>query len=109
VSGHTPGELGQLFQREGRTPQCLEDVVRHGRNEGQFADPKAHLDLLEKESRSGRKSDGATWGAWLLSLGAGMVRSVGSAVLGTAHSPTAPFVVTSQVEKVRSLYNLSFY
>jgi hypothetical protein len=88
------GELGNLFRRDGRTPQCLEEVVQQGRSAGLFAEPAAYL------SGSGTRSDGATWGAWLLGLGVGMVRSLGSAVLGPVQSPTAEFVVTSQVEKV---------
>jgi hypothetical protein len=91
------GELGNLFRRDGRTPQCLEEVVQEGRSAGLFAEPAAYL------SGSGTRSDGATWGAWLLGLGAGMVRSLGSAVLGPAQSPAAEFVVTSQVEKVRNI------
>ncbi len=71
--------------------------MQQGRSAGHFAEPAAYL------SGSGTRSDGATWGAWLLGLGAGMVRSLGSAVLGPTQSPTAEFVVTSQVEKVRSI------
>jgi hypothetical protein len=88
------GELGNLFRRDGRTPQCLEEVVQEGRCAGLFAEPAAYL------SDSGTRSDAATWGAWLFGLGAGMIRSLGSAVLGTVQSPVAEFVVTSQVEKV---------
>ncbi len=71
--------------------------MQEGRSAGLFAEPAAYL------SGSGTRSDGATWGAWLFGLGAGMVRSLGSAVLGPAQSPTAEFVVTSQVVKVRIL------
>ncbi len=95
----TLAELGHLFQRQGRTPQCLEEVVRQGRLSGQFAIPSAHLEQLAAAAGGGANSSKA-WGAWLRSLGAEVVRTVSSTVMGPGDTTTEEFVIVSQVEKV---------
>jgi len=84
--------LEQSFQRSGRAPHCLQEVLTECVRTGQVVDQGRFLSSIAPRD---------TWGVWAKSLGWGAVQSLGDRVVG--HNPTTlvlPQVAEKLMEKM---------
>eukprot|EP00088_Acartia_fossae_P023338 TRINITY_DN2437_c0_g1_i7.p1 TRINITY_DN2437_c0_g1~~TRINITY_DN2437_c0_g1_i7.p1 ORF type:complete len:421 (-),score=76.46 TRINITY_DN2437_c0_g1_i7:71-1333(-) len=83
--------LKKIFTRNGKSPHCLEDVLQEGVKSGDLAPSDAFLQSLSSAHQ--------TWGAWMVGLGTGAIKKVGSNLLGYSASN---FTVIKTTNKLRA-------
>jgi len=66
-------QLEQAFQRAGKSPYCLEDVLQECWVQGQVVDLSRYLGALQPRP---------TWGSWLKGVGVSAMQTVGETITG---------------------------
>jgi len=90
--------LKKTFSRKGKSVQCLEDVIKEGLGTGLLAKSDGHLQSLDSAHQS--------WGTWMLELGTGAVKSVGSKLIGSSNPGTITVIKTLNLMKEKVLSDL---
>jgi len=85
--------LKKVFTRNGKTPNCLEDVLNKGINQKILANDGAYLQGLSSAHQS--------WGAWMVGLGTGTIKNMGSKLIGASGNTTS-YTVIKTIDSVRT-------
>jgi len=85
--------LEKAFQREGKSPHCLQDVLTECVRTGQVVDQGRFVATIAPKD---------TWGGWVKSVGWGAVQSLGDRVVG--HSPSTLVLPTVAEQLMDKMY-----
>ena len=85
--------LKKVFTRNGKKPNCLEDVLKKGINQKILANDGAYLQGLSSAHQS--------WGAWMVGLGTGTIKNMGSKLIGASGNTTS-YTVIKTIDSVRT-------